>query len=100
MTVLCALSAMLVHKIGRPSLFLLYMATSLLLSWGFYLTVEKPFMMISRKGWFRHKSTGGSVKETTLPMHIVYPFESTATKDAKPEASRLHWLPRTRMPAG
>jgi peptidoglycan/LPS O-acetylase OafA/YrhL len=40
---------MLVHKIGRPSLFLLYMTTSLLLSWGFYLTVEKPFMMISRK---------------------------------------------------
>jgi peptidoglycan/LPS O-acetylase OafA/YrhL len=48
-TVLFAMAAMLKDKVSHPVFFLLYLPTAILLSWGFYLAVEKPFMVISRK---------------------------------------------------
>jgi peptidoglycan/LPS O-acetylase OafA/YrhL len=53
MTVLCALAALLSHRLSHGGLLLVYLTTSILLSWGFYLTVEWPFMKLSRQAGTR-----------------------------------------------
>jgi peptidoglycan/LPS O-acetylase OafA/YrhL len=47
-TVLFAMAAMLKGKISPPVFFLIYFPTAILLSWGFYVAVESPFMVMSR----------------------------------------------------
>lgn len=47
-TVLFAMAATLKDKVSHPIFFLLYFPTAIFLSWGFYLAVEKPFMLWSR----------------------------------------------------
>jgi peptidoglycan/LPS O-acetylase OafA/YrhL len=49
MTVLCALAALLSHRISHVGLLLVYLTTSILLAWGFYFVVEQPFMKLSRR---------------------------------------------------
>lgn len=47
-TVLFAMAAMLKDKVSPPVFFLLFVPTAVLLSWGFYVAVESPFMVMSR----------------------------------------------------
>ncbi|WP_433963849.1 acyltransferase family protein [Tunturiibacter gelidiferens] len=54
MTVLCALTALLSHRINHSGLLLVYLTTCILLSWGFYLAVELPFMKLSRQAGTRN----------------------------------------------
>ena len=46
-TVLYALARALGGRISHPVLFMIYVPTALLLSWGFYAAVEAPFMRMS-----------------------------------------------------
>lgn len=47
-TVLFAMAAALQNKVSPPVFFLIYFPTAILLSWGFYVAVEEPFMVMSR----------------------------------------------------
>jgi peptidoglycan/LPS O-acetylase OafA/YrhL len=47
-TVLFAMAAVLQNKVSHPTFFLIYFPTAILLSWGFYVCVESPFMVMSR----------------------------------------------------
>jgi len=47
-TVLFATAAVLQNKVSHPVFFLIYFPTAILLSWGFYVSVESPFMVMSR----------------------------------------------------
>jgi peptidoglycan/LPS O-acetylase OafA/YrhL len=49
MTVLCALTVVLSNRINGFEFFIVYVSGSILLSWGFYLAVEQPFMKLSRR---------------------------------------------------
>jgi peptidoglycan/LPS O-acetylase OafA/YrhL len=49
MTVLCALTVVLSNRINGLEFFIVYVSGSILLSWGFYLVVEQPFMKLSRR---------------------------------------------------
>lgn len=55
-TVLFAMAVMLKDRLSCPVFFLIYFSTTILLSWGFYVAVEKPFMLMSRNAG-RRKST-------------------------------------------
>jgi peptidoglycan/LPS O-acetylase OafA/YrhL len=48
-TVLFALVALLRYRVSPPTLFLIFVPTVILLSWGFYLCVEAPFTRLSQK---------------------------------------------------
>jgi peptidoglycan/LPS O-acetylase OafA/YrhL len=48
-TVLFAMTALMGNKISHVLFFGLYLTVSILLSWGFYLGVEAPFMKMSRR---------------------------------------------------
>jgi peptidoglycan/LPS O-acetylase OafA/YrhL len=48
-TVLFAMTALMGNKISHVLFFGLYLTVSILLSWGFYLGVEAPFMRMSRR---------------------------------------------------
>lgn len=47
-TVLFAMAAVLQNKVSHPVFFLIYLPSAILLSWGFYVAVEEPFMLMSR----------------------------------------------------
>lgn len=47
-TVLFAMAAVLQNKVSPPVFFLIWFPTAILLSWGFYVAVEEPFMVWSR----------------------------------------------------
>lgn len=47
-TVLFAMAVLLRDKVSHPVFFLLYLPAATLLSWVFYVLVEKPFMLMSR----------------------------------------------------
>jgi peptidoglycan/LPS O-acetylase OafA/YrhL len=73
MTVLCALAALLSHRINHAGLLLVYLTTSILLSWGFYLAVEQPFMKLSRRfgtGVVTLQQEETSEVEATVPQQI------------------------------
>jgi peptidoglycan/LPS O-acetylase OafA/YrhL len=55
-TVLFAMAAMLKDKVSPPVFFLLFVPTAILLSWGFYVAVESPFMVMSRNVGRRPRS--------------------------------------------
>jgi peptidoglycan/LPS O-acetylase OafA/YrhL len=46
--VLFAMASILRGKVSHPVFFFLFLPTAILLSWAFYLAVEKPFMLWSR----------------------------------------------------
>lgn len=48
-TVLFALAALLQNRVNHPTLFILYLASAIILGWGFYYAVEAPFMRMSRR---------------------------------------------------
>lgn len=56
-TVLFAMASVLRHKISPPAFFLFYVPLAVLLSWGFYKTVEEPFMRLSRSVGSRKKAS-------------------------------------------
>jgi peptidoglycan/LPS O-acetylase OafA/YrhL len=56
-TVLFAMAAALQNKFSPPVFFLIYLPTAILLSWGFYVAVESPFMMMSRNVGRRSSQT-------------------------------------------
>lgn len=47
-TVLFAMAAVLQNKVSPPVFFLIWFPSAILLSWGFYVAVEEPFMVWSR----------------------------------------------------
>lgn len=47
-TVLFAMAAALKGKVSPPVFFVIYVPTAILLAWGFYVSVESPFMVMSR----------------------------------------------------
>jgi peptidoglycan/LPS O-acetylase OafA/YrhL len=58
-TVLFAMAAIIGGKVSHPAFFLLYFPTAIFLSWGFYVAVERPFMLWSRSVG-RHKAVPGT----------------------------------------
>ncbi|OJV41505.1 MAG: hypothetical protein BGO25_17595 [Acidobacteriales bacterium 59-55] len=54
-TVLFSMTVLLMEKVSHPVFFLLYLPTAIVLSWGFYIAVERPFMLWSRSVG-RHKA--------------------------------------------
>jgi peptidoglycan/LPS O-acetylase OafA/YrhL len=60
-TILFAMSAMLLDRVSHPIFFLLYFPTAIFLSWGFYVAVERPFMLWSRSVG-RHKAVPGPIR--------------------------------------
>lgn len=47
-TVLFSMAVLLKGKVSHPIFFLLYLPMAIVLSWGFYVAVERPFMLWSR----------------------------------------------------
>ncbi len=54
-TVLFSMTVLLMEKVSHPVFFLLYLPTAIVLSWGFYIAVERPFTLWSRSVG-RHKA--------------------------------------------
>jgi peptidoglycan/LPS O-acetylase OafA/YrhL len=67
-TVLFAMASALKDKVSHPVFFLLYFPIAVLLSWVFYVAVEKPFMLWSRNVGRRVDRT---IAQVAMPVTLV-----------------------------